>query len=338
MTAAPNDSVVMGAAMALHHIRGQDHALRLLHNALDRERLAHAYLFAGPPGTGKHTTALQVAKALACETAAPDACDACVACHKIETGNHPDVLDIQPEGASIRIEHIRTIQHRLSYKPYESRRITVILDRCEALTPPATNALLKVLEEPPTHALMLLLTTHKAVLPLTITSRCQVVPFRALGIDHIRAILTHEGIEADAATLATMASQGGLGRPDDIVDVLTTRNHALTLLTEIAQANAASVFMQARKLAGKREQCETLLSGLALLYRDLVMLRVAPSRPLFNDDLRADLTPLARRYAVDALLEASAHIEKMRRYLSMNLNPQLVFEQLVIHLQQLAVP
>lgn len=322
--------------MALQHIQGQGHALRLLRNALDHGRLAHAYLFSGPPGVGKHTTAMQMAKVLACESAATDACDACAACHKIETGNHPDVLDMRPDGASIRIEHIRTIQHRLSYKPYESRRMTVVLDGCEALTLPATNALLKVLEEPPAHALLLLLTSHKAVLPLTITSRCQVVPFRALTADHIRAILAHQGIETDAATVATMVAQGGLGRLDDIADALTTRERAMALLSEIAQTDATTVFMQARQLAGKREQCEALLAGLALLYRDLVMLRVAPTRPLCNDDLRPELVPLARRFAVDALLDACAHIEKMRRYLGMNLNPQLVFEQLVIHLQQLA--
>ena len=333
----PNDSVVIGVGMALHHIQGQDHALRLLHNALSHGRLAHAYLFAGPPGVGKHTAAIQMAKVMACETASRDACDACVACHKIETGNHPDVLDMQPEGASIRIEHIRTIQHRLSYKPYESRRMTVILDRCESLTPPATNALLKVLEEPPSHVLMLLLTRHKAVLPLTITSRCQVVPFRTLTSAHIHAILSRQEMAADAATVAVMVSQGGLSRRDEIADALTNRDRALTLLSEIAQADATAMFVQARKLAGKREQCEAFLSGLALLYRDLVMLQVAPARPLLNDDLRADLTPIARRYEIDALLEGCNYIEKMRRYLGMNLNPQLVFEQLVINLQQLAV-
>ena len=322
--------------MALQHIQGQGQALRLLRNALEHERLAHAYLFSGPSGVGKHETAVQMAKVLACEAAVRDACDVCVACHKIETGNHPDVLDIKPEGASIRIEHIRTMQHRLGYKPYESRRMTVILDGCEALTPPATNALLKTLEEPPAHALLLLLTSHKTTLPLTITSRCQLVPFRPLTPDCIRAILAQQGIEPDAATVATMVSQGGLGRQDDIADSLAVRHQAQTLLSEILQADVTSTFMQARRLAGKREQCEALLAWLALLCRDLVMLRLVPTRPLFNDDLRLELTPLAHRFATEALLDTCAYIEQMRRYLSMNLNPQLVFEHLVIHVQQLA--
>ncbi len=96
--------------MALQDILGQTHALRLLRNALEHSRTAHAYLFAGPPGVGKHQTARQFAKAVYCEIEPTDACDACTACRKVDANNHPDILEIEPDGASIRIEQIRTIQ------------------------------------------------------------------------------------------------------------------------------------------------------------------------------------------------------------------------------------
>ena len=124
-------------------IFGQEHALALLQKALVNARLGHAYLFYGPSGVGKKLTALQFAKALACQSATAEACDRCTSCHKMTTGNHPDVVVINPEGTSIRIERIRAMQRQLSYRPYESQRTVVIIDGCESLTPPAANALLK---------------------------------------------------------------------------------------------------------------------------------------------------------------------------------------------------
>lgn len=321
--------------MALHDVLGQEHALRLLRNTLEHERLAHAYLFAGPPGTGKHLTAKQFAKAVSCPVAATDACDACTACKKIDANNHPDVLDIAPDGASIRIEQIRTIQQRLSYRPYEQDRIVIILDGCELLTPPATNALLKTLEEPPGHTLLLLLTHHKTALPLTITSRCQLVPFRALSSADLRTIVERQDIACEDATLSVMMAQGGLTTSGQIAAALEARGQAHALLTDVVQNNAQTVFLRARQLAGKRDQCEALLDWLILLCRDLVMLNVAPSRTLYNDDLRSDLEPLARQVRVDPLLETCTLAEQLRQYLGMNLNPQLVFERFVMRCEQL---
>ncbi len=321
--------------MALHHVLGQDHALRLLRNALEHSRLAHAYLLAGPPGVGKHLTARQFAKAVSCVEAVSDACDTCTACKKIDADNHPDVLDIEPDGASIRIEQIRTIQQRLSFRPYEQDRIVIILDGCELLTTPATNALLKTLEEPPGHTLLLLLTSNKTALPLTITSRCQLVPFRALTPVHLRTILERQDLAREDAAISVMMAQGGLTSSEQITAALAARGQAHALLAEVVQHNAQAVFLRARQLAGKRDQCEALLDWLILLCRDLVMLNVAPSRPLYNDDLRPDLEPLARQVTVDPLLETCTLAEQLRQYLGMNLNPQLVFERFVMRLEQL---
>lgn len=323
--------------MALQHVLGQEYALKLLMNALSYSRLAHAYLFTGPPGVGKALAARQFAKALYCTSGLPDACDECVVCHKIEVENHPDVVEIAPDGATLRIEHIRTLQHRLSYRPYENQRITIILDGCEQLSTPAANALLKTLEEPPAHALLLLLTSNKTALPLTLVSRCQLVPFRALSPAHIRTLLQKQGVDVEAATLAATLSQGGMGDYGDLADALPVRQRACELLTEVSQNQGIAVFNQARKLAGKREQCDALLQWIELLCRDLVILSVASERPLYNDDLRVELTALAARMPIDALLEMFVFIDQLRQYLGMNLNPQLVFERLIVHMQQTIV-
>jgi DNA polymerase-3 subunit delta' len=326
-----------GGKMALQDILGQERAIRVLHQALAHDRVAQAYLFYGPSGTGKKLTAVQFTKALYCASASADACDHCVSCSKIDAGNHPDILTISAEGPSIGIEHIRTVQHHLSYRPYEQQRITVIVDGCELLTAPAANALLKTLEEPPECALLILLTGKKAALPLTLTSRCQLVPFQPLSPAHMQAIFVQQGLDETEASLAATLSEGRLDAfaHGDFAQALAIRDQAHRLLSDLVHSRAVTPFLQARKLAGKREQCDELLRWLGLLCRDLTMLKTTPTRNLYNHDLRRELTELVLPLPVKQLLEAFAHIEQQRYALGMNLNPQLVFEHVLLHLQHL---
>jgi DNA polymerase III gamma/tau subunit len=147
--------------------------------------------------------------------------------------------------------------------------------------------------------------------------------------------LERQGIDAATAALASALCAGRLEalRQHDISQILAARQKAYTVLVDIIHGRTAAVFMQARQLVGKREACEELLYWLALLCRDLAMLNVTPQRPLYNHDLGHDLTPLARGLSLDSLLEAFACIEQTRAFLRMNLNPQLVFERLLLQLQ-----
>jgi len=323
--------------VAFRDILGQEHALSLLQKALVSTRLGQAYLLYGPNGVGKRLTAWQFAKALACQVTPAEACDACIACHKIATGNHPDVVFVSPEGASIRIEHIRTIQRQLSYKPYESPYTTIIIDGCETLTPPAANALLKTLEEPPASALLLLLTSKKDALPLTIISRCQLVPFRPLTPSHMRTILVQQGMDQATAALAATLAAGHLETwtQTEVSQALARRQDAYTLLREKGYPNNTPLFLLARQWAGSREQCEELLHWLSLFCRDLVLVKVASALPLYNHDLQAELAALAHALSVERLIELFHLLEQLRHYLTMHANPQLVFERLVLQLQQL---
>jgi DNA polymerase-3 subunit delta' len=322
--------------VAFNTILGQEHALALLQKALVSTRLGHAYLFYGPSGVGKKLTAMQFAKALACQDAVADACDRCTSCHTITTGNHPDVIVINPEGMSIRIEHMRAVQRQLGYKPYTSPRTVVIIDGCERFTSPAANALLKTLEEPPATVLLLLLTSQKDALPLTILSRCQQIPFRPLAPPHIRAILVQQGVDQTSAELAATLAEGRLDTwmQADISHGLARRQHAYTLLQERGHTTSMPLFLLARQWAGSREQCEEVLHWLSLFCRDLVMLKVAPTTPLYNRDLQAELVSLASSVAVEPLLDLFAALTRLQHYLTMNVNPQLTFEHLVMQLQQ----
>lgn len=325
-----------GKPVAFRDIRGQEPAVLLLQTALSRARLAQAYLFYGPNGIGKKLTALQFAKALACQQRSADACESCPACRKIATGNHPDVVCVSPEGTSIRIEHIRAIQRQLSYKPYESQRTVIIIDGCECLTAPAANALLKTLEEPPATGLLLLITSKKDALPITILSRCQQIPFRRLAPEHIQCLLEQQGINKATARLVATLTEGSLSieTEAEVTHMLTRRQQAYTLFQEQGKPPTTPLFLQARQLANTREQCDEMLHWLTLFCRDLVMLHVAPHMPLYNQDLRQELHTLAQRLSIECLLQLFASLQQLRGYLTMNVNVQLALEHILLQLQQ----
>ena len=188
---------------------GQEPVARALINALKSNRVAHAYLFTGARGVGKTSTARILAKALNCvkgPTATP--CDVCDACRSIATGEDVDVLEI--DGASNRgIDEVREIRSNVQYRPSRGRYKIYIIDEVHMLTPPAFNALLKTLEEPPSHVKFIFATTEAQKIPVTILSRCQRFDFAGIGtqaiVERLREIVANEGMEADDEALALVA-------------------------------------------------------------------------------------------------------------------------------------
>ena len=170
---------------------GQDPIVRTLQNALARERIAHAYLFAGPRGVGKTTTARLLAMGLNCErprSTGPAPCATCEPCREVVAGRALDVIEI--DGASNRgIDEVRALRENARYAPARGRRKVYIIDEVHMLTEPAFNALLKTLEEPPAHVVFILATTEARKLPPTILSRCQRFDFRPIGTDELATTL-----------------------------------------------------------------------------------------------------------------------------------------------------
>ena len=200
---------------------GQAPIVRTLRNALAQERIAHAYLFAGPRGVGKTTTARLLAMGLNCEGpraggAVP--CATCEPCREVAAGRALDVIEI--DGASNRgIDEVRTLRENTRYAPARGRRKVYIIDEVHMLTEPAFNALLKTLEEPPAHVVFVLATTEARRLPPTILSRCQRFDFRPIAgteiVEALRRILEKEKgpadvVEPDALRLLARAADGSL--------------------------------------------------------------------------------------------------------------------------------
>lgn len=192
---------------------GQEHVCRTLRNAITQGRLAHAYLFCGPRGTGKTSTARILAKAVNCPNCQEgEPCNTCPSCRSITSGTHFDVLEL--DAASNRgIDDIRDLKQKAGLAPTAGRYKFYIIDEVHMLSGDAFNALLKTLEEPPGHTIFVLATTEVHKVPATILSRCQRFDFRRLGsgiiADHLREIARSKGWEAEEGALQLIARQAG---------------------------------------------------------------------------------------------------------------------------------
>ena len=203
---------------------GQDHVTLTLRKAVEKERLAHAYLFTGPRGCGKTTTARLLAKVINCESPkGSEPCNECSSCLAVVEGSHLDVFEI--DGASNRgIDEIRDLREKIGYAPSQGKSKIYIIDEVHMLTPQAFNALLKTLEEPPSHVYLIFATTEPHKVPATILSRCQRFNFKRLEIgeivDQLEKIGRLEKIECgrEALILIARRAEGSMRDAESLLD------------------------------------------------------------------------------------------------------------------------
>jgi DNA polymerase-3 subunit gamma/tau len=220
------------------NVVGQDHITTTLQNAIRQDRVAQAYLFSGPRGTGKTTSARLLATALNCENGpTPEPCGECAACTAIQQGRSMDVLEI--DGASNRgIDEIRQLREEVGYAASKGKRKVYIIDEVHMLTTEAFNALLKTLEEPPPHVVFVFATTEVHKVPETILSRCQRYSFRRIPaetiVEELKRAVAEEGVEAEEAALYQIGRKADGGMRD-----------ALSLLDQVVAFSDSGVTVEA---------------------------------------------------------------------------------------------
>ncbi len=218
----------------------QDHVTKTLRNAIQAEKVGHAYLFSGPRGTGKTTTARLLAKAVNCLS--PDLanrpCDECKNCMAVNEGRYLDLIEIDA-ASNTSVEDVRDLRDKINFSPSDGKYKVYIIDEVHMLSTAAFNALLKTLEEPPAHAIFILATTEVHKIPATVLSRCQRHEFRRIPVMDIVATLKHlceqEKIDADEDALILIARQstGAMRDGISLLDQLASTGERITL--ELAQ-------------------------------------------------------------------------------------------------------
>ena len=320
---------------------GHDWAVALLRSSLSAGRVAHAYLFSGPPQIGKRTLALALAQALNC--AQPDApCGRCPSCLKIARGVHPDVRLITGEGTggNIKIEQVRALQHEAVLAPYEGRYRVFIVRQMEQATLEAANSLLKTLEEPPAQLILVLTAIHSESLPQTIVSRCQHLGLRPVATPVVEEMLRDKGVTPVQAQLLARLSGGRLGwalqaAADE--DLLRQRQQGLDRLARLLTAGRVERLAFAHEASADPAAARQLVELWTCWWRDLALFGQG-AEGLVNADqaeqfkLVSDQLTLAHALGILRALQATA------AQLEANVNPRLALEGLFLQLPLLAAP
>ncbi|MFC1952300.1 ATP-binding protein [Chloroflexota bacterium] len=330
---------------------GQNRAVSLLKQSLEKKVVAHAYLFVGPPHVGKMTLALNLAQVLNCEAAEPP-CGECSSCQKITSAKHADVqiiglasdensTETKPQ-AEISINQIRQIQHSASLPPFEGRYKVFIIDGAEQLSSEAANCLLKTLEEPASKVIFILLTINDQLLPATVISRCQRLELSPPPVTEVEAALTsHWNIDPQRAKLLARLSHGRLGwalsatRDDSL---LQQRADMRQRLLDITHADYEECFAYAAEMATQFSRRRKLVQEVLTLWldwwRDLLLVKVGCNEAITNVDLEDALVDSATSYNLAQIKAFINSLQAAGEQLTQNANPQLVLEVLMLSIPQ----
>jgi DNA polymerase-3 subunit gamma/tau len=345
----------------LDQLVGQEAIATTLGNALRSGRIAPAYLFSGPRGTGKTSSARILARSLNCLSSdgpTPEPCGSCELCRAIAAGNALDVIEIDA-ASNTGVDNIRELIERSRFAPVQARWKVYVVDECHMLSTAAFNALLKTLEEPPPRVVFVLATTDpQRVLP-TILSRCQRFDFRRIPLEaletHLSWIAEQEqiGITGEALHVVAQRAQGGLRDAESLLDQLSLlpapieptavwellgavpEQELLELAGALASGDPLGLIEAIRTLLERGREPAAVLQGLAGLLRDLVLAGVAPERlelTGFSPQFRPDLPALARRLGKARLLHWQAQLKGSEQQLRQSVQPRLWLEVLLLGL------
>ena len=340
---------------------GQEAITATLGNALTSNRIAPAYLFSGPRGTGKTSSARILARSLNCQNSdgpTPEPCGTCDLCRTIASGTALDVIEIDA-ASNTGVDNIRELIERSRFAPVQARWKVYVVDECHMLSTAAFNALLKTLEEPPPQVVFVLATTDpQRVLP-TILSRCQRFDFRRIPLEaleqHLTWIAEQESIaiQPEAIHVVAQRSQGGLRDAESLLDQLSLlpppieanavwdllgavpEQELLALAQAMTSSEPVALLEATRNLLDRGRDPGAVLQGLAGVLRDLVLMAAAPNRPELtgvSPQFRDQLPDLAKSIGRSRLLQWQAQLRGAEQQLRQSVQPRLWLEVLLLGL------
>lgn len=313
---------------------------KMLENSIQKDRLAHAYLFFGPQGTGKKDASILLTKSFFCpQRENHEPCNNCSECRRIDSGNHPDVHWIIPDGASIKKEQIAHLQKEFTYTGLESNKKVYVIEHADRMTTQAANQLLKFLEEPKRETLAILITENLQAILNTIRSRCQLISFKPLNQTNLIQKLLEIGIPESTVRICAAITNDIEEAKRLSEDEWFAKSRSLVIkLVEALYENKEMpyLFLHNQWLPHFQDSkmMQIGLDILLLLYKDIIYYHIEDQDKMVfvNEKERLEKYSfiLSQMFAASAL----KYIVEAKNKLMANVNPTLVMEDLIIHLQR----
>lgn len=313
---------------------------KILINSIEKDRISHAYLFQGGKGTGKLEMATHLAKTVFCkERQGIEPCQECSDCKRIDSGNHPDLHYVEPDGASIKKEQILYLQKEFTYSGLESDRKVYIIKDAERMTTNASNRLLKFLEEPSRETVAILLTENSHAILDTIRSRCQVMSFKPLVEKGVENALLEQGVSESSSKLLAMLTSN----LEEAMELSNDEEFAQTRklvvqLNEMLRQNPGDVpvFLHTQWMPhfNDRKKLQEGLDLLLLWFRDLMHIHLDVREEIVHTPHIDKLEAASTHWSLAQTTKVMEEIMGAKRKLEQNVQPQLVMEQLTLHIQR----
>jgi DNA polymerase-3 subunit delta' len=323
--------------MSFKDVLGHSKSIEFLKRAIKKDTLAHSYLFWGNEGIGKKWVALQFAKTLNClqeGVQQDDACDLCLSCKKINDGHHPDVLILEPENQTLKVDQVRQMQRDLAYRPYEGRRRVCILAASDRMAPNMSNVLLKTLEEPPLHTVIILLANNTRLLLPTILSRCQPIHFNPLPIPLVsKWLMKQKGLNEREAHLLASLSEGSPGKALEIQEEIRQIPREELLKDWVGSKSLPFEKMERwiDSLPSHRENLLLIIEVAKTLLRDLVIVKVSKDgSKLIHSDLFREIAMMASEWSFSSLLNRIEALHQTMIAIRSNANMPLALEAMML--------
>lgn len=315
--------------MSFNSILGNRRAKSILSRSLRRQRLPNSLLFTGPEGVGKEDAALVVAKALNCLKLNDDACEECASCRAVNRRSFPDVLVVEPENDSHRIERMRMLKSSAYLRPMVGKKRVYIISEAEKMKEEAANSLLKILEEPPPFTCIILLASNPYLILPTIQSRCQMLPFFPVNKEEIEEMLVEKGYREDRARIVSHFVDGSLKQALslDWDELQEKRQKGWTVFLSLLKKEKTSFSFrdQMSSRSPDKQDLAEMFEILSSFCRDVVLIKGGGDmRHFLNQDYGAKMEEAAAFTDLDRTLDLMGKIEYSLYALKRNCNVRLL--------------
>ncbi len=324
--------------MDYREISGHKIAVEGLKRAVKSGNISHFYILEGEEGLGKMTIGRVFAKTLLCLQKNEEPCGTCSSCRRFETGSHPDYLEIRPEKGMIRKGEVEGIIHTMTMSPFESDRKVILMDEAHLMNKEAQNALLKTLEEPPSYAHLILVTSSPKDLLPTIRSRGQNIRFYPLDRETVKGILLEQyGADQYNADFLADYSKGSVGRAIRLLkdeEFFQDREWAIELISALLKGEKHRVFSSSEEFAERKDRVQQILDIFLLWFRDLLLYKASAENSLIVNRDRLKLISEQSTLDFERINGIIEKIQDTIFNIQMNVNYQLSIETMLLKIQE----